>query len=49
MKWNGIVSQLGQTAIATRFAAANANHATSTDLRRSEPVAAMPDRLDRSL
>ena len=46
MKWNGIVSQLGTSAIATRFAAANANHATSTPLRRRKPIAAMPHRLD---
>src|SRR5712691_750399 len=47
MKWNGIVSQLGASAIATRFAAANANQASSTALRRSKPITAMPDRLDR--
>ena len=34
MKWNGIVSQLGHRAIAATFAAANANHPISTDLRR---------------
>ena len=45
----GIVSQLGQRAIARRFAAANANHAASTALGRSKPVAAMADGLDRSL
>src|SRR6476646_5136225 len=49
MKWNGIVSQLGQTSIAARFAAANANQQASTHLRRSQPIAAMPHRLDRSL
>src|SRR3954469_7253877 len=49
MKWNGIVSQLGQSSIAARFAAANANHAHSTALRRSQPIPAMPHRFDRSL
>src|SRR5919197_802690 len=39
MKWNGIVSQLGQSAIARRFARANANHATSIALRRKAPLA----------
>src|SRR5512146_545620 len=47
MKWNGTVSQLGKRAIATRFAAANANHAASTALGRSQPIAAMSHRLDR--
>src|SRR5947208_7353971 len=46
MKWKGIVSQLGQSAIATRFAAAKANHAASTALRRSKSITAMPNRFD---
>src|SRR5438034_890769 len=52
MKWKGIVSQVGQSSIATRFAAANANHAASTApkrLSRGEPVPAMPHGLDRGL
>src|SRR5438034_7524539 len=49
MKWKGIVSQLGQSSIAARFARANASHASSTYLARSQPIAAMPNRLDRSL
>src|SRR5436190_3713898 len=50
MKWKGIVSQVGQSSIATRFAAANANHANSTApkrLSRGESVPAMPHGLDR--
>src|SRR5690242_6920367 len=47
MKWNGIVSQSGQSSIATRFAAAKANHAASTALRCNQPIAAMPHGLDR--
>src|SRR5512144_3194332 len=47
MKWKGTVSQLGKRVIATRFAAANANQAASTDLCRSQPIAAMSHRLDR--
>src|SRR5438094_650651 len=46
MKWNGTVSHVSQTTIATRFATANANHASSTCLPRK----AVPDRahgLDR--
>src|ERR1051325_2188662 len=46
MKWNGIVSQSGQSCIATRFAAAKANHAASTALRRNKPIAAMSHGLD---
>src|SRR5512141_2170362 len=49
MKWNGIVSQLGASPIATRFATANASHASSTRLCRSQPIPAMPHRLDRRL
>src|SRR5438552_1684416 len=51
MKWNGIVSQLGQSAIATRFAPAKANQATSTPrvLSSRESIPAMPHRLDRRL
>src|SRR4029453_9878508 len=49
MKWNGIVSHPGHTRIATRFATANAAHATSTDLRCSKPITRMPNRLDRGV
>src|SRR5690242_13986317 len=49
MKWNGIVSQFGQSSIATRFAPANANHAISIALCCSEPITAMPHRFDRRL
>src|SRR3954454_2253026 len=49
MKWNGIVSQLGTSPMATRFARANAAHASSTRLRRSDPIPAMPHRLDRRI
>src|SRR5438552_7654494 len=44
-----MVSQLGHSSIAARFAAANANHASSTELRRSESITAMPHRLDGSV
>src|SRR2546423_12385653 len=47
MKWNGIVSQSCQRPIATRFAAANATHATSSPLRRSNPIPRVADGLDR--
>src|SRR2546423_14383615 len=47
MKWNGIVSQLCHRHIATRFAAANATHAISSDLRRSNPVPRVANGLDR--
>src|SRR5690242_13950351 len=47
MKWNGIVSQSGQSCIATRFAAAKANHTASIALRRKKAIAAMPHGLDR--
>src|SRR5947208_4502998 len=49
MKWNGIVSQLGQSSIAPRFATANSPHAPSS--RRylgSKPVPHVTDGLDRS-
>ena len=46
MKWNGIVSHAGQIAIAARFAAANTNHASSTDLRRNQPIATVANRFD---
>src|SRR6266542_5738675 len=46
MKWNGIVSQSGQTAIAPRFATAKANHASSTFLSRRKPIASMANGLD---
>src|SRR5207302_1083630 len=49
MKWKGMVSQLGHSSIAARFAAANANHASSTELRRSESITAMSHRLDGSV
>src|SRR2546423_708466 len=49
MKWKGMVSQLGHSSIAARFAPANANHASSTELRRSESITAMPHRLDGSV
>src|SRR5215211_178631 len=49
MKWKGIVSQLGSSPIATRFATANAAQAISGTLRRSQPIAAMSHRLDRCL
>src|SRR2546430_6965992 len=52
MKWNGIVSQLGQSSIAARFAAANANHPTSTrpkSLRGGGRAPAMPNGLDGCL
>ena len=45
-KWKGIVSQLGHAIIASRFARANTAHASSTALRRNQPVAGMPNRLD---
>src|SRR5438094_4241590 len=44
-----MVSQLGHSSIAARFAPANANHASSTKLRRSETITAMPHRLDGSV
>src|SRR4051794_2086198 len=48
MKWNGIVSQLGQANIATRFAAANVAHAKSMRSgRRRESIAGMANRFDR--
>src|SRR6476660_361349 len=49
MKWNGIVSQLGTSPIATRFATGKASHASSTPLRRAKPIPAMTHRLDRRL
>src|SRR2546423_8115227 len=48
MKWKGIVSQLGQSSIAARFAAATASKARWTSLARTQPIAAMPHSLDRS-
>src|SRR6266545_3703440 len=49
MKWNGIVSQSGQAAIAPTFASANASQASSIALGRAEPVARMTDSLDGGL
>src|SRR4051812_29097750 len=46
MKWNGIVSQLSQRRIATRFATAKTTHAISTQLRRNKSVPGMSYRLD---
>src|SRR5881275_504791 len=46
MKWNGIVSQYSQWIIPARFATANANHASSTRLRRRNSVTGMADGLD---
>src|SRR5919201_4179619 len=43
MKWKGIVSQSGNRIIATKFAIANATHASSTHLRRTKaPISAAP-------
>src|SRR5215475_14506267 len=47
MKWNGIVSQRSQRIIASRFAIANANQASSTALRLGQAVTGMADRFDR--
>src|SRR6266704_1167453 len=49
MKWNGIVSQLPQRRIPTRFATANTPQAISSGLRRNQSVARMSHRLDRRL
>src|ERR1051326_4190591 len=45
-KWNGIVSQAGHAIIASQLAIAKRPHRTSTELRRSQPVASMADGLD---
>src|SRR5438045_9091475 len=45
-KWNGIVSQLGHATIAAKFAAAKTAQAASRGLRRSQPIARIPHRLD---
>src|SRR4026207_44160 len=47
MKWKGTVSHRCQTTIAPRFASANANQASSTDLRRRESISGMTNGLDR--
>src|SRR5438105_2990702 len=47
MKWNGIVSQLGQSSIAPRFARANRPHAASRSLGR-KAIPHVTDGLDRS-
>ena len=49
MKWNGIVSQPGASIMATRFATANAPHASSIGLRRSNAITRMANCLDRRL
>src|SRR6266487_2179266 len=46
MKWNGTVSHRSQLSIASRLAIANANHPSSTALRRSKPVPRMADGFD---
>src|SRR5436190_4509901 len=46
MKWNGIVSQLSQRHIATRFAAAKTTHAISRLLSRRNAIPRMPNGLD---
>src|SRR5581483_7932811 len=45
-KWNGIVSQSGQSPMATQLASAKAPHRSSTRLRRSQAVAGIPHRVD---
>src|SRR2546430_16903887 len=47
MKWNGTVSHRSQRTIASRFATAKANQASSTPLRCSKPVTGMANRFDR--
>src|SRR6266567_5927853 len=47
MKWNGTFSHRCQRTIASRFATAKANQASSIPLRRSKPVASMANRFDR--
>src|SRR5438270_10789948 len=47
MKWNGIVSQLGQRSIAPRFAIAKAHQAASTALR-GKAIPGMAHGLDRN-
>src|SRR5205823_3625552 len=47
MKWNGMVSQRSQRIIASRFAIANANQASSTALRFGQAVTGMADGFDR--
>src|SRR5439155_25125201 len=46
-KWKGIVSQPGQTAMATKFAIAKAAQATSGHLRRRKAIARMAKGFDR--
>src|SRR2546428_4581334 len=46
-KWNGTVSQLGHTAMATKFAIAKAAQAASGHLRCSKPIARMANGFDR--
>src|SRR6478672_10677123 len=47
MKWNGTVSHRSQRTIASRFATAKTNQASSTPLRCSKPVSGMANRFDR--
>src|SRR5947209_6209832 len=49
MKWNGIVSHDGHESIATRFATANAPHASSRRLGLCKAVPRVADGLDRRL
>src|SRR5437870_3387509 len=49
MKWNGIVSQLSQWIIASRFATAKRPHPRSIALRRGKAVPRVADGLDRRL
>ena len=47
MMWNGIVSQAGETIIRARQPSERATQPSSTGLGDREPIAGMPDRLDR--
>src|SRR5438046_1518847 len=47
MKWNGIVSQLSHSSMASRFATANAPHARSTRLGRGNAISDVTDGTDR--
>src|SRR5919198_6460998 len=49
MKWKGIVSHGSQRPIATRFAAANTPHASSSRLGLGKAVPRVADGLDRRL
>src|SRR3954467_9711383 len=48
MKWKGIVSQLSQRIMATRFAAAHSTQPRSWSLGRIEAVGGVPDSADRN-